>query len=105
MNRRPLWVAGRRRLLVGTGDGAIDCTRSACHSRAGRRHRRRGRGLLGAILGRQVEREHIPKYQTALQAGKVLVVIHGASEEVAAARRVTGENNSENIATYGAKAA
>ena len=62
-------------------------------------------GLLGAIMGRQVEKERIPKYQAAIQAGKVLVVVHGTPEETEKARRIMGENNSEDVATYGVQAA
>lgn len=62
-------------------------------------------GLLGAILGEQVEKEHIPKYQAALQAGKYLLVVHGAPQEVETARRVLGESKSEDVTTYSANAA
>lgn len=62
-------------------------------------------GLFGAILGHQIEKQHIPKYQSAIQAGKILVVVHGTPEELENVRRIMNENNGQDVNTYAASAA
>ena len=57
-------------------------------------------GLMGAILGRGVENERILEYETDLQAGKLLVVVHGDPQQLETARRVMGENSGRDIETH-----
>jgi hypothetical protein len=58
--------------------------------------------LLGAILGKKVEKDRIPKIQSALQAGKFLVVVNGSQQELETARRVMSENDGQDVNTYSA---
>ncbi|HEX5157614.1 MAG TPA: general stress protein [Ktedonobacterales bacterium] len=62
-------------------------------------------GLLGALLGRWVEKQRIPKYESALQGGKVLVIVHGSTEDLETVRHVMAENHGQEITTYPAAAA
>ena len=62
-------------------------------------------GLLGAVLGKGMEDERVLKYQTDLQAGKLLVVVHGTPQELETVRRVMGENAGRDVATFQAQAA
>jgi hypothetical protein len=45
-------------------------------------------GLLGAGIGTFVKREHIPKYEHELRAGKYLLIAHGESDIVDRAQKV-----------------
>lgn len=49
-----------------------------------------GAGLLGALLGMGVSRQHILKYEEKLKGGKYLVVAHGSTDEVAKAQSILG---------------
>ena len=62
-------------------------------------------GLLGAILGKQMEKDRVPKIQAALQGGKFVVVVHGSAQELEMVRRIMGENGGRDVATYPAGAA
>lgn len=62
-------------------------------------------GLVGAILGKQLEEERVLKYERDLQAGKLLVIVHGTTEELETVRRVMGENQGQDIETYQSQAA
>jgi uncharacterized membrane protein len=62
-------------------------------------------GLLGAIMGRNMEKQHIPKIQAALQGGKYVVVVHGTAQELETAHRIMGENGSKDVTTYSSGAA
>lgn len=50
-------------------------------------------------------KDHVSKIQAALQAGKLVVVVHGSPQELELVRRVMGENGGQEIADYKAKAA
>jgi hypothetical protein len=47
-----------------------------------------GTGLVGAILGAFLSRQHIPKIEQHLRAGRYLVLVHGSAEEVTRAQEV-----------------
>lgn len=47
-----------------------------------------GGGLLGALVGWGVSKQHILKYEEQLKGGKYLVIAHGSAEEVARARNI-----------------
>ena len=47
-----------------------------------------GGGLLGALAGWGVSRQHILKYEEHLKGGKYLLIAHGSAEEVARAQNI-----------------
>src|ERR1700730_2241053 len=47
-----------------------------------------GTRLVGAILGAFLSRQHIPKIEQHLRAGRYLVLVHGSAEEVTRAQEV-----------------
>jgi len=57
-------------------------------------------GLLGAIWGRHMGQEHVLRYQEALQGGKLVVTVHGGSQDLELARRVLGEASGQGVRTY-----
>jgi hypothetical protein len=57
-------------------------------------------GLLGAILGKQIEDKRLLKYQADLKAGKWLVTVHGTPQELGTARRVMAENSGQDVSLY-----
>jgi hypothetical protein len=52
-------------------------------------------GIVGAIIGHFVSKKHIPKFTQHLQAGKSLVVVQGARDELERARQLLGQGASE----------
>jgi hypothetical protein len=54
-------------------------------------------GLLGAILGHQVEKDHVAKMQAALQGGMFVVVVQGTAKEREKVRRVRGEAGGQDV--------
>jgi hypothetical protein len=62
-------------------------------------------GLMGAILGKGLEKDRILKYERDVQAGKLLVTVHGTAEELENARRIMTESDGEDVSTYQAQAA
>lgn len=62
-------------------------------------------GLLGAILGQQVEKDRVAKIQAALQGGKFVVVVQGTAEEMEKVRRVMGEAGGQDVTTIASHAA
>lgn len=47
-----------------------------------------GGGLLGALVGWGVSKEHILKYEEKLKGGKYLLMAHGSAEEVTRAHNI-----------------
>ncbi len=47
-----------------------------------------GGGLLGALVGLGVSREHVLKYEDHLRGGRYLVIAHGGPEEVSRAEEI-----------------
>jgi hypothetical protein len=52
-------------------------------------------GIVGAIVGHFVSKKHIPKFTQHLQAGKFVVVVEGARDELERARQLLGQGASE----------
>jgi hypothetical protein len=52
-------------------------------------------GILGAIVGHFVSKQHIPEFTQHLEAGKYLVVVQSGSDEFAQARQLMGQGASE----------
>jgi len=57
-------------------------------------------GLLGWLVGLGISREHIPRYEEAIQAGKVMVVAHGPEDAVEKARAILAGMNPEQLDTH-----
>ena len=47
-----------------------------------------GGGLLGALVGWGVSKQHILKYEEHLKGGKYLLITHGSAEEVTRAQKI-----------------
>jgi uncharacterized membrane protein len=62
-------------------------------------------GLMGAILGKGLEKERILKYERDVQAGKLLVVVHGTPEELEKVRTIMNASDGEDVAIYQEQAA
>lgn len=60
-------------------------------------------GLLGALWGRYMEKDHVLRYQQELQSGKLVVSVHGTTQELESAHRVLGEMNGQHVHTYPVK--
>jgi hypothetical protein len=45
-------------------------------------------GILGGILGHFLSKQHIPKFEAHLRAGRYLVVVHGSRDQLQTARQV-----------------
>jgi uncharacterized membrane protein len=73
--------------LVGAGEGAL----------AG--------GLFGALFGKIIEREHIPKYEQYVRAGKYLLVAQGDSATAEHAHEVLAGTAASDVETHTADAA
>jgi hypothetical protein len=54
-------------------------------------------GILGAIFGRFLEKQHIPKFEAHLRAGRYLVVAHGDREQVQRARTIMESTGAQDI--------
>ena len=71
----PLLVAGSfAAILLGSMEGVV----------AGAA----GGGLLGALVGWGVSKQHILKYEEHLKGGKYLLMTHGSAEEVTRAQKI-----------------
>ncbi len=62
-------------------------------------------GLMGAILGKGLEKERILKYERDVQAGKLLVIVHGTPEELAKVRSIMKASDGEDVVMYEEQAA
>ena len=56
-----------------------------------------GAGLLGALVGWGVSRQHILKYEEHVRGGKYLVIVHGARDEVDRARGILRTTEPEEL--------
>jgi hypothetical protein len=54
-------------------------------------------GAVGAILGHFVAKQHLPKYESLVRAGKQLVVVHGSDEDVARAQQLLADAGSADV--------
>jgi hypothetical protein len=62
-------------------------------------------GLIGAIFGERLERDRVLKYEQDIQAGKVLVAVHGTPDELARVRSLMTESGIDDVSTIAAQAA
>jgi hypothetical protein len=62
-------------------------------------------GLIGALLGKGLEKERILNYERNVQAGKLLVIVHGTPEELAKVRSVMKTPDGEDVAICQERAA
>jgi hypothetical protein len=54
-------------------------------------------GALGAILGKFMERRHIPKFEAHVKAGRYLVVVHGTADEVTRAQHILEQSGAQDV--------
>lgn len=59
-----------------------------------------GGGLLGALAGYGVSRQHILKYEETLQGGKYLVIAHGSAVEVGHASAILEQTGAESLRAH-----
>jgi hypothetical protein len=57
-------------------------------------------GLLGALIGWGVSKQHITKYEEHLKGGKYLVIAHGSAEEVAKARDILEHTKAHELTVH-----
>ena len=56
-----------------------------------------GGGLLGALIGWGVSRQHILKYEEHVKGGKYLVIVHGSLEQMERARGILQTTEPEEL--------
>lgn len=59
-----------------------------------------GGGLLGALIGWGVSKQHIIKYEESIKSGDYLVIAHGSQDEVARARNILSESNAIEVTAH-----
>ncbi len=62
-----------------------------------------GGGLLGALVGWGVSKDHILKYEEKLKSGKFLVIAHGSPEEVVRAHNILQGSGASEVNFYSDK--
>jgi hypothetical protein len=62
-----------------------------------------GGGLLGALVGLSVSRQHILTYEENIKSGKYLVIVHGSPEELQLAHTVMQGTAVSELTHHGAK--
>ena len=86
------WVGGLFGLMAGSallfvpGAGPLVVLGPLAAAAIGAAHGALLGGGVGAVLGHFVAKEHIPKYERLVSAGKHLAVVHGTEDDVARAR-------------------
>ncbi len=61
-----------------------------------------GGGLLGALVGWGVSREHVLKYEATLKSGKYLIIAHGSAEDVKRARNILQGTGASEVTVHAA---
>ncbi|MCB9419881.1 MAG: DUF1269 domain-containing protein [Ardenticatenaceae bacterium] len=83
----PLFVAGPfAAALLGGVEGAV----------AGAA----GGGLLGALFGWGISKQHILKYEESLKAGQYLLIVNGSPEEIEQARSILKDSEAVETSVY-----
>ena len=59
-----------------------------------------GGGLLGALAGWGVSKQHIVKYEEHLKSGKYLVIAHGSQAEVEKAKNILSEDTAVEVTAH-----
>lgn len=62
-------------------------------------------GLIEALLGKGLEKERILNYERDVQAGKLLVIVHGTPEELGKVRSIMKVSDGEDVAICQKRAA
>lgn len=62
-------------------------------------------GLIGAILGKGLEKGRILNYERDVQAGKLLVIVHGRPKELGKVRSIMMTSDGEDVAICQKRAA
>ena len=62
-------------------------------------------GLIGALLGKGLEKERILNYERDVQAGKLLVIVHGTPKELGKVRSIMMTSDGEDVAICQKRAA
>ncbi|GIJ50557.1 hypothetical protein Val02_74430 [Virgisporangium aliadipatigenens] len=97
------WVGGVFGLMAGSallfipGAGPLVVLGPLAAAAIGAAHGALLGGGVGAVLGHFVAKEHIPKYERLVRAGKHLVVVHGGENDIARARDILTEAESRDV--------
>lgn len=62
-------------------------------------------GLIGALLGKGLEKERILNYERDVQAGKLLVIVHGTPKELGKVSSIMKASDGEDVAICQKRAA
>lgn len=62
-------------------------------------------GLIGALLGKGLEKERILNYERDVQAGKLWVIVHGTPKELGKVRSIMMTSDGEDVAICQKRAA
>jgi hypothetical protein len=62
-------------------------------------------GLIGALLGKGLEKERILNYERDVQTGKLLVIVHGTPKELGKVRSIMMTSDGEDVAICQKRAA
>ncbi len=62
-------------------------------------------GLIEALLGKGLEKERILNYERDVQAGKLLVIVHGTPEKLGKVRSIMKASDGEDVAICQKRAA
>ena len=97
------WVGGLFGLMAGSallfvpGAGPLVVLGPLAAAAVGAAHGALLGGGVGAVLGHFVAKEHIPKYERLVSAGKHLAVVHGTEDDVARARDLLTDAGSTDV--------
>jgi hypothetical protein len=97
------WVGGLFGLMAGSallfipGAGPLVVLGPLAAAAIGAAHGALLGGGVGAVLGHFVAKEHIPKYERLVSAGKHLAVVHGTEDDVARARDILTDAGSTDV--------
>jgi hypothetical protein len=97
------WVGGIFGLLTGVavlfvpGAGAVVALGPIAGAVLGAAETGAVAGVLGAIFGHFISKQHIPKFEAHVRAGRYLLVVHGDREQVQRARLVLESTGAQDI--------
>ncbi|HXA28097.1 MAG TPA: general stress protein [Candidatus Angelobacter sp.] len=97
------WVGGIFGLLTGVavlfvpGVGPIVALGPLAGAALGAAETATFTGIVGAIFGHFLAKQHIPKFEAHLRAGRYLLVVHGSNDEVARARQIMQSTGAKDI--------
>jgi hypothetical protein len=59
-----------------------------------------GGGLLGALVGWGVSKQHIVKYEDHIKSGKYLVIVHGGEDEIEEAKDILSDTSASELVAH-----